>query len=99
MPLPWRYDTETKNVIADDGAIVCRVGDSVHADPAVGNAICDAMNSKAHLLQALEQCVTEAQAHCLNEGTREALFRRIEAINQTARYAIANVRWVTNPVT
>lgn len=45
MPLPWRYDKNTMNVIAADGAIVCRNGDSVYGNPHIAEWIVDAANA------------------------------------------------------
>lgn len=45
MPLPWRYDKKTMNVIAADGAIVCRNGDGVYGNPNVGEWIVNAANA------------------------------------------------------
>lgn len=44
-PLPWRYDAVTRNVVAADGAIVCRIGDSVYGDPALGETIVRQFNA------------------------------------------------------
>jgi hypothetical protein len=44
MPLPWRYDQQSRNVLSADGAIVCRVGDSVYGDPEIGETIVKTFN-------------------------------------------------------
>ena len=44
MPLPWRYDATTRNVLSADGAIVCRNGDNVYGDPRIGEAIVKVFN-------------------------------------------------------
>ena len=43
-PLPWRYDAKTRNVIALDGSIVCRNGDTVYGYPEVGEGIANIAN-------------------------------------------------------
>lgn len=44
VPLPWRYDSVTRNVIASNGMLVCRNGDSVHGIPEIGEAIVKVFN-------------------------------------------------------
>lgn len=45
MPLPWRYDPDTRNVISASGALVCRNGDDVYGDPRIGEAIVKVFNA------------------------------------------------------
>lgn len=44
-PLPWKYDCHTRNIIAADGSVVARNGDSVYGDPAIGEGIVKIVNS------------------------------------------------------
>jgi hypothetical protein len=45
------------------------------------------------LLAALEQCITEEGAHCLqHQGTPRAMSNRLRSINDIARAAIAKAR-------
>lgn len=44
------------------------------------------------LLEALEQCVTDPNAHCFASDEKEAMYRRLRAINETARAAIAKAK-------
>lgn len=59
-PLPWRYDSQTRNVIAADGSIVCRNGDDVYGVPEIGEAIVKMFNAQSEptkeqsLLSAIE---------------------------------------------
>lgn len=45
MPLPWSYDEKTRNVLAADGAIVCRNGDEVYGNSKIGESIVKVFNA------------------------------------------------------
>ncbi len=52
-PLPWRYDPQTRNILAADGSIVCRNGDSVHGYPEIAERIVQSVNTHGLLVGAL----------------------------------------------
>jgi len=56
------------------------------------NAHADLLKQRDELLEALKECITDKNAHCLTTEDRErAMFKRLEAINQQARAALARV--------
>ena len=38
----WYYDPATRNIVAEDGAIVCRTGDTVCTDPGIAELLANA---------------------------------------------------------
>ena len=48
-PGPWVYDVKRRNVLATDGAIICRNGDSVYGVPADGHLLASAPDMLAAL--------------------------------------------------
>ncbi len=52
---------------------------------------CEGINPEAvpKMLEALRECITDAGAHSINKGTISDLGRRLAAINEIARAAIA----------
>lgn len=64
VPLPWRYDSETRNVVAFDGGIVCRNGDSVFGFPEVGEAIVKVFNDLAGRINTPCHECGQSKAEC-----------------------------------
>jgi len=85
-PLPWRYDSNTRNVIAADGSLVCRNGDDVYGVPEIGeaivkvfNAIPDRMNNKNE--NRPSECLADSQTMVCTQG---AISRQLVTIARAA---------------
>jgi hypothetical protein len=97
-PLPWysEHNKESRLVFIRSNpefeSIASLRLESGH--DAITNAqfICTAVNAHAALVASLQECVTEPFAHCLVNEDKDALYRRVCAINDIARAALLGAR-------
>lgn len=103
-PVPWKYDPAYGAVIAcgDVSMMICEPPAQKHrgpnGEPAPaevefhahnGPFIARACNSHADLLEALRECITDHGSHAWRSGDSGSLCRRLDAISELARAAIA----------
>lgn len=100
-PDPWRIDGHENITQFTDGrdclyAIVRSDGERwtalVEVSDDEGEANASLIASAPALYAALHECFTEPFAHCLVNEDKDALYRRICAINDTVRAALALAR-------
>jgi hypothetical protein len=94
-PSPWSYDPLTRNVIAASGFIVCRAGDSVYAEPEIGQFLASAPDLIAALQLMIEYAEQVLADHIRDLGESPRNARYHAAIRQdidNARAAIAKAR-------
>lgn len=84
---------DSLTIIAPDGIVLATVNVPAFA-PHLAEPIANAhlFASAPDLYAALEECFTEPFAHCLVNEDKDALYRRICAINDTVRAVLAKAR-------